>query len=305
MGHTDVESAMPDIIMRVFSVLVPVVVAMATSPSISRDCEMSVMRDVTAPVEFSDVALPQGGADGNEGSGADPSPVTEVQGNDAIPKAWTQERKGVDEAHIDAWNKGNVDGHPDSEQWFHDEQEYVAEMLGKAMAYDSDTDWVATVDTDLCRVTFFHRDGGTWVPKCGWNTYQGIHRPWQDEEWDGGESETKRNWSGPRSRSFKGAWKISGRWPDGGGVCEWATSIVPCDHELGAVGKDNCQRFETSYGDASGTPLEKRFKTHGCTGLDTPCAKWVCETIPNSTTVVVFDKVNPWPAWFQGDGSPS
>lgn len=228
-----------------------------------------------------------------------------IEVRDDIDKASSQHGTPVGELYVNAWNQGDIDGHPESDSWFHDETDYVDEMLGKVMSYDSDTDWAATVDTDLCRATFFHREYGIWVPKCGWNSYQGIHRPWQSSEYDGLESETKRNWQGPRSRSFKGAWKITGRWKDGGGVSEWATSIVPCNHEQGINGRDNCQRFEVGYGDATNTPLEKRFKTHGCTGLDTPCAKWVCATIPNGTTVIVFDKVNPWPEWFQGDGSES
>lgn len=281
----------------------------APSPDF-QSLEMPVMRDVSEelvmgyePAATDDSPEATGEPD-DEGSGAKYD-VTATETNDAVEKAWTQERKAVDDTHIDAWNQGNTEGFPEPESWFYDEPEYVGRMLGKAVSYDSDTDWAATVDTDLCRATFFHREGGSWVPKCGWNTYQGIHRPWQDADWDGMESETKRNWPGPRSRSFKGAWKVSGRWKDGGGVSEWATSIVPCDHELGAVGKDNCQRFEVGYGDAANTPLEQRYKTHGCTGLDTPCAIWVCETIPNSTTVIVFDHVNPWPGWFEGDGSPS
>ena len=267
------------------------------------DMNLGTMHDVSIPTSFEQSQDAEPSADDHPEIPDDYRYA--VQPNGDIPKAWTQKKRIVDDTHIDAWNQGNVDGHPASDAWFEAEPEYVADMLRRAISYDSDTDWFATVDTDLCRATFFHRENGQWVAKCGWNSYQGVHRPWQDSNYDGAESETKRNWKGPRSRSFKGAWKISGRWPDGGGVSEWATSIVACEHEKGAIGQDNCQRFEVGYGDAKNTPLEKRFKTHGCTGLDYENAVWICETIPNSTTVIVFDKVNPWPSWFQGDRSES
>ena len=185
---------------------------------------------------------------------------------------------------------------------------YNDHMKKKLEHYGSSTDYGCLVDCDKCKVTIFKKVNGNWQLEKQFETFQGVNKPWTDYETGGAKFNDKLNWSGPRSRSFKGAWKVVGKWKDSNnlGFDNLAVCYVPSNHEGGASGNDDCQRFEfTGYGDPESTPLEKRYKTLGCCGLSKANAQWIYDNIPVGTTVVVFDKYNPMPAWNAWDAKAS
>lgn len=188
---------------------------------------------------------------------------------------------------------------PKSSDWVAKEPNYINHMLAKLKKYGSKTEYGCMVDTDLCRLTIFKKNGNSWSLVAGWNSIQGINAHTRADVPD---------WYGPRSRSFKGAWRVIGKWKNAnGGSNNYTTCYVPSKHDQGAYGGDNCQRFEYVAGrpNTDTTPLNKRFLSQGCCVLNQDRAIWVFNNIPVDTTVVVFDKWNPMPNWNAWDNNQS
>lgn len=195
-----------------------------------------------------------------------------------------------------------------SANWLGDEPEYISHMKEKMNHYGSNTDYGCMIDCDNCRLTIFHKENGQWKVIAGWNTFQGVNKSWTDYESCGVENSEKHNWSGPRSRSFRGAFEVVGRWPDSNnlGFNNYAVCYVECNHGAGAYGADDCQRFEfTGYGDPDTTDKSLCYKTTGCCGLSEEHATWIYNNIPDGTKVVVFDKYNPMPSGTEAEPSAS
>lgn len=194
-----------------------------------------------------------------------------------------------------------------SSQWAGDEPEYIERMRLKMKHYGSDTDYGCMVDCDNCRLTIFHKNGDDWELVAGWNTFQGSNTPYTSEYQNGGLNEAKLNWSGPRSRSFKGAWKIFRKdvSSDNNGFNNYGSSYV--DGGIDPVtGGSNSQRFElTGYGDPDDREKKYCYITTGCCGLSQEHDLWVYNNVPIGTTVVVFDKWNPMPGWYEWDDDQS
>lgn len=182
-----------------------------------------------------------------------------------------------------------------SANWAGDEPEYIEHMRKKLEVYDSETNYGCLVDCDNCRLTIFKKVDGKWVLEVAWNAIVGVNAP-------GGSGE-KTDWPGPRSRSFKGAWKVIGKVEQSNAEVNYAVCYVECKH--GAY-TDDCQRFEyTGYGDPDKMDVKDRYCTAGCCGLTMEHELWIYEHIPIGTTVVVFDKYNPMPGWKEGDTQAS
>lgn len=188
---------------------------------------------------------------------------------------------------------------PAFDDWYDNDDEYIAAMCEKANKYDSDTEWLATIDTDLCRATWFTKSGGKWKACGGYCTIAGktaikradgsIENAWATGGYSG--------WPGPRACTPHGAFKVlEGRMETANGT-RWNTCHYPAAH-LGE-GADHdcyCHRQHENYGvDPATLPLANRHQSHGCTRYRNEVAQWVYKNIPAHTTIVVFDQLNPEP----------
>lgn len=189
---------------------------------------------------------------------------------------------------------------PVSDDWFEPDDPYVLGIVRKAEVYDSVNTFFIAVDTDLCRTTIVQWIDDGWKAIAGYNCFCGVNQPWQSYEYGGYRFDNKAAWPGPRSRSFKGAFRIHGRF-DASNGSQFLTCYVESHH---VQGDDDCQRFEyTGYGEPNDHPFDQRFKTMGCAAQSYEVSQWIFENIPDGTTVLVFDECNPRPAWAEDGGS--
>lgn len=189
---------------------------------------------------------------------------------------------------------------PAFDDWYDKDDEYIAAMCEKANKYDSDTEWMVLIDTDLCRSTWFVKSGGKWKACGGYCTIAGktavrnpdgsIENAWVTDGYGG--------WPGPRACTPHGAFKVlEGRMQNANGT-SWNVCHYPAAH-MGA-GADHdcwCHRQHENYGvDPATLPLSSRHQSHGCTRYRNEVAQWIYENLPAHSTVVVFDQINPEPA---------
>ena len=176
---------------------------------------------------------------------------------------------------------------------------YIEHMRQKIIYYDSKTKYGCVVDTDKCRVTIFKKVNGKWkLAKdskgyCTWNSIQGVKSNILPD----------CSWNGPRSRSFKGVYKIRDKVKNSGG-CTYLSCFICYNHCPHNGTGDLCQRFEASnWGDPD--KVKNRYHSHGCSNLRKDRAKWIYDNIPIGSTVIVFDKYNPMPKWNEWDTAQS
>lgn len=167
---------------------------------------------------------------------------------------------------------GDSDQVPSSSSW-KDDFSYIDELLKRANYYGSNTRWCLAVDVDRCRCAVFENSGNEWVLSAAWDTAQGRK-------------------DGSRSSTAKGVWKVKTREAE----TEWGKNIV----YFGS--SSSYQAFASGDSSPNGSA---EYSTRGETRLSDGNAKWVYSNIPNNTTVVVFDSVDPWPQEGQVDNEPS
>ncbi len=183
--------------------------------------------------------------------------------------------------------------------------DYINHMKKKITYYGSDTNYGMVIDTDKGIVVVFKRkdsksewqvakdDNGKY---CAWAAYVGV-----DEPGHGGVKE-KNEWTGPRSKSIKGVFKvvankrthgvynINGKNVDGHITC-----YVECDHNASYHKCQGLHAWGVNSTQASKVSEKNRHRTEGCTCVTYEQSEWVYKNVPAKSTVIVFDKYNPMP----------
>lgn len=72
---------------------------------------------------------------------------------------------------------------PAFDEWFDRDIDYVQAMYESANRCDADSEWLALVDCDLCRMTMCIREDGRWKACGGYSTFQGVAGVHGGSEW--------------------------------------------------------------------------------------------------------------------------
>lgn len=165
---------------------------------------------------------------------------------------------------------------PASDAWDIDPA-YRRAMERKAKAHeaDTDTDWCITFDCDLCRCCAVHRGSdGQWHFVRGWDCDVGPIQP------DGRS----------QSMNWNHLTKVVTKWQDSGNgmdVNPWKMSMSTIQTDFGWHG--TWGTLEDNRAAAGGTA----YNTGGGMVVNNGPAKWMYDTCPIGTEVVVFDSVEP------------
>lgn len=208
-------------------------------------------------------------ADGAEGTDANGTYLTIAPSPQSVGELRFYEPAYLDYAHV-------RDTYIDTLSWA-DDSAYLSSVTQRVIdatgSYGDSTGYAIVGDIDLCRVTVLVNDGGRWGVAYTWNSHMGHH-------------------------TFTGNWSIVHKmpcnWDDrffGLGYNDWSCCYIESysdtnigDHLRYIEGKgyEDCQAIHsTGY-------TETGYLNSGCIGLPYDQAKWVYDTCPNGTWVIVF-----------------